>query len=527
MKKSTDIAQVTTKGGFHLLWGLVISTIISSVGTIFIARLMGADLYGLYGIALGAPAFIAVFRNWSVHDALIRCTAQCRAENRMDEIRSIFMSGLIFDIALSLILSIISLAFSNVIAINIYNRPNISFLIQIASISILTQGIINAATAIFVGMDLMKLNSIMVIVQSILRTLLVIAFVIAGLATSGAIIGYTASTVFAGLLGIALIWAIYKNLPKPATAKLQLKAYLTTMLQYSIPVSISILIISVQAQFFTFLLPIHYTTDNAIIGNYTISANFIVLITFFATPITTMLFPAFSKFSRKEERETLQNFFRYSVKYGSLLVLPVAFLVISLAEPAVSTLFGNTYNSAPLFLALLALTYVYTAFGSLSIDNLIKSQGHIKYYLILTSITACIALPVGAILILYFGVLGLLITGLTTGVPGLILGLRFIQKNYNVTIDWSSSIRIIISSLLPTIVAYLVVSNLALASWIRLIIGVITFIMVLTLSLLFTKAITRSDINNLRELTSNFGPVTSISDMALKILQKLMDLLRL
>ncbi len=130
-------------------------------------------------------------------------------------------------------------------------------------------------------------------------------------------------------------------------------------------------------------------------------------------------------------------------------------------------------------------------------------------------------------MILYFGVLGLLITGLTTGVPGLILGLRFIQKNYNVTIDWSSSIRIIISSLLPTIVAYLVVSNLALASWIRLIIGVITFIMVLTLSLLFTKAITRSDINNLRELTSNFGPVTSISDMALKILQKLMDLLRL
>ncbi len=40
MSKAADMAKTTTKGGFHYLLGLVISTVISSVGTIFIAKMM-------------------------------------------------------------------------------------------------------------------------------------------------------------------------------------------------------------------------------------------------------------------------------------------------------------------------------------------------------------------------------------------------------------------------------------------------------------------------------------------------------
>ena len=52
MSKAADVGKVSAKGSFHYLWGLVASTIISSVGTIVIAGLLGSELYGLYGIAL-------------------------------------------------------------------------------------------------------------------------------------------------------------------------------------------------------------------------------------------------------------------------------------------------------------------------------------------------------------------------------------------------------------------------------------------------------------------------------------------
>ena len=63
MSKTGDIARISAKGGFHVLWGLVISTVISSIATIFIARLLGSDLYGLYTIVLTIPMIIQIFRD--------------------------------------------------------------------------------------------------------------------------------------------------------------------------------------------------------------------------------------------------------------------------------------------------------------------------------------------------------------------------------------------------------------------------------------------------------------------------------
>ena len=58
INKATEMAKVSAKGGFHLLWGLVASTVISSIGTIVIAVLLGPANYGLYAVALTAPNLI-------------------------------------------------------------------------------------------------------------------------------------------------------------------------------------------------------------------------------------------------------------------------------------------------------------------------------------------------------------------------------------------------------------------------------------------------------------------------------------
>ena len=80
MSKAADMAKVSAAGGFHLLWGLVISTLISAVGTIFIARLLGSDQYGLFTVVLIVPMLISAFRDWGVNAAMVRFTAQlpCR-----------------------------------------------------------------------------------------------------------------------------------------------------------------------------------------------------------------------------------------------------------------------------------------------------------------------------------------------------------------------------------------------------------------------------------------------------------------
>jgi stage V sporulation protein B len=527
MSKAADIGKVSATGSFHLLWGLVVSTVISSVATIFVARLLGSDLYGLYTIVLVAPTLIGVFRDWGVNSAIVRYVAQSRGEDRESEVRSIFVSGLIFEIAMGLALSALSFAVSGFLAVDVFHRPSIASLIELASISILATGLVNTATAAFTGVERMEHYSIMVVIQSIFKTIIMITLVVEGLGAAGAVTGYTAAYAIAGASGILLMYTIYRKLPKPDTRKLEIRAYTKTMLTYGTPLSLSIIISGFQSQFFTFLLPIFYVSSNVAIGNYGIASTYVVLITFFATPITTMLFPAFSKLNPEKDKDALKNVFQFSIKYASLLVLPLATLVMCLAQPAVATLFGSSYSSAPLFLALLAITYVYTAFGSLTTGNFILSQGKTIFYLYLTLITAAIAFPVGYLLIMQFGVIGLIITSLTVGIPSLIISLSWINKHYGLTVDWKSSEKILVSSLTAAALTYALVIMLPFSSWICLIIGLVFFTIVFTAATLLTRTINKSDIENLRGMTSGLGPVGKTVNRILNLLEKIMTTLNL
>ncbi len=181
MSKASDIAKTSTKGSFHYLWGLVLSTVISAVGTIFIARLLGSDQYGLYTIVLAAPSLIVTFRDWGINSAMIKFTAQYRAEERIAEIRSIFLTGVLFEVILGIVLSLLSFAFAGFLATSLYNRPSIAPLIEIASFSILAGALITAATAAFTGFEKMELNSIMLVFHSIFKTVLIVVLGALGL----------------------------------------------------------------------------------------------------------------------------------------------------------------------------------------------------------------------------------------------------------------------------------------------------------------------------------------------------------
>ena len=520
MSKASDIGRESTKGSFHYLWGLVISTVISAVGTIFIARLLGSDQYGLYTIVLTAPTLIVTFRDWGINSAMIKFTAQYRAEERVAEIRSIFVTGILFEIILGLGLSIVSLLLSGFLATTLFNRPSIAPLIEIASFSILAGALITAATAAFTGFEKMELNSIMLVFQSIFKTGLIVALVILGLGASGATLGFVASAFVGGIIGIALVWRLYARLPKVAGYRLELKAYVTTMLTYSLPLSFAAIISSLLPHIYSFLLPI-YVTDNMAIGNYGVANNFVVLITFFALPVTTMIFPA------TKDREALRSVFQFSVKYASLLVVPVCALVMCLAVPAVYTLFGSTYSSAPLFLALLAGQYLFTTFGSLSIGGLLTGQANTTFILKMAIVTIAVGLPLGYIGIVTLGVLGLIITSLIAGLPALIWGLLFVKKTYGVSVDWLSSAKILVASTIAGTITFGAISVMNFSSWFELLLGAVIFIAILVPSALLVRSISRNDISNLHGMVSGLGAIGRIVGRILDVLEKIMAFLRL
>jgi O-antigen/teichoic acid export membrane protein len=522
MSKASEMAKTSVKGSFHLMWGLVASTVISAVGTILVASLLGPDNYGLYTIATSAPLLISLFRDWGVHYAIIRYTAQSNAENKTARIRSIFISGLIFEITMGIALSLVGFLLAGFLASDVFNRPVAVPLLQISSFTVVATALMTGATACFVGVEKMHLSSIMTISQSILKTGLIITLILLGLGTYGAVTGFTVAAFLAGLIGLILVFTIYKRLPKQNGNNMGIGSRIKTMFRYGLPISLSGIVAGFLLQYYNFLVYI-YVLDDALIGNLGIAKNFVVLITFFATPVTTVLFPAFSKIDHKKEPETLKNVFQTSVKYASLLVVPVATMVMALSQPAISTLFGTRYAEAPLFLTLLAINYLYTIVGLLSNGSLINGQGQTTFNIIIAAVTAAVGLPLGFVLISNYGVLGLIMVTLTASIPGTITSLIFIKKRYNVTIHWQSSAKILLSSAIASIVTYALITQLtAFSSLIRLIIGVAIFVPTYLITAILTRTFNTADIENLRGMIGALGPLRPILNIILNLIEKLM-----
>ena len=224
---------------------------------------------------------------------------------------------------------------------------------------------------------------------------------------------------------------------------------------------------------------------------------------------------------KQKEKETLRNVFQFSVKYSSLIIVPVAFAVIALSQQGVSTFFGQKYAFAPIYLALYVVPFIYAVFGNLNIDILIQSQGRTDINMKLTLITSGIALCLNLILIPAFGIMGFLVTNFISGIPSLIISIWWIKKKFSTTIDWISSTKILLTCILATIITYFLTAQLNFANWILLIIGVMIFLTVILTTAPLLGAIKQNDVKNIKDAIQGLGRFTTLFNIPLSYIELL------
>ena len=512
------LAKTSTRGGFNLFWGVAASSIISAIGVMVVAGILEEGQYGLFGIALTVPNLLIIIRDLGIDQATIKYTAQYKHQNKQTQIKNILKASITFEFTIGIMLSILTFLLAAPIA-QLFNRPEITPFIQIASLTIFGQALFQTANSTFIGYEKMHYQSLSLIVQSILKATISIALVWANFGVQGAILGHTIAYILAGIFALTLLLTQIYNKLNNNQNKASILTTMKKMLRYGLPQSGAIILNGLLMQFYAFLIAL-YLTDQTI-ANYNLAINFSIIVGFFVQPIATLLFPAFSKIDGHKEKATLQNVFRYSVKYSSLLVLPAAFMVMALSQPAVATLFPGKYEQTPLYLSLYIIIFLYTSFGRLCSDNLIKGQGRTDINLKLGTLTTTISAILGLILIPTYGILGLMASFLISPVPSLLIALWWIKKEYNATINYNSSLRIFIASLTSAAITYLLTQTLNQPSIILLILGAATYTISYLIISPIIKAITKTDTQNLKEMLKALGPLATILNIPLNIIEKL------
>ena len=107
------------------------------------------------------------------------------------------------------------------------------------------------------------------------------------------------------------------------------------------------------------------------------------------------------------------------------------------------------------------------------------------------------------------------------------ISLQWIRKNYGLTVDWSSSARILLSSGVAGILTFILVSELSFSNWMRLLLGIAFFLVVFVVAALLTRAVDRADIDRLHEMVGGLGSVGWLLHELLDLIERLMMVFRL
>ncbi|MEM2703635.1 MAG: hypothetical protein QXR45_10795 [Candidatus Bathyarchaeia archaeon] len=83
--------------------------------------------------------------------------------------------------------------------------------------------------------------------------------------------------------------------------------------------------------------------------------------------------------------------------------------------------------------------------------------------------------------------------------------IRYVERHFNATIDFVSSIKMISVSMLSALTTFIVLSRLFLPSWTKLAIGAVAFLVIYMLAITLVEVVDKTAVKNLKEMVKIVG----------------------
>jgi O-antigen/teichoic acid export membrane protein len=353
----------------------------------------------------------------------------------------------------------------------------------------------------------------MVILRDVTRVASSAVLIILGFGVAGAIIGQVSAWMLTGLLGVLLLLAIRRGLRTiSSTPNVRtLREDTQTMTAYGLPLYVGSLMVTLLAQYQNIVLA--FFTTNAEIGNLSAAVNFGALVSVVATPVAASLFPAFSKLDLQTRKQDLKTMFELSVKYVTILVLPIAVFVAVFSRDLTRAVYGTAYGYASTYLALYMCIFMLTGLGYYVVGNFLNGVGKTKETLKITLIQLGVFLPAAPLMASLWRVPGLIVALVLSALVATSFGLRIATRRYEMRVDLKSSLRTLAAALASTLPILPIVYYSPLPSLANVLLGGSIYLAAyLTLAPLF-RAIKRTDLEILAPILGQIRVLKPITNL--------------
>lgn len=457
--KETIESEDFVQNSYILMIGYLISSLISSIGTIFVIRLISVEEYSFINIAYIIPAILCDFGELGLNYASIYFIAKNIKENNFKGVRDIIRINLTVKIIIGLLFTLFIYVFSVYIAKEIYgvNDERMILLIQIASIGIFSTILYDAINSFFLGAQYVKVVQIGTILRTSLRSILSILLILMGLTLRGPMLGFVLSPLI-----VVMIYTIFLrskfNIKISEKERIEWNK-LKEMIKYGYPLTIFSLLWGIQLQLYIFILTFFgYIIEVSYLSVALVSGSLIGIL---VKSMSFTLFPIFSKMdwdNKGRDKRKLIDYFQFSIKFGTLLIIPTTILLILFSAEILPIIFGESYIEASPFISTYFLIFLLVSFGSISIPAFFNGQKQTKFVLYIQFVELISIIFFSVILISLIGAIGMAYGIVCGTIVSVIFGNISIRKKYG---------KILFSNLKNVLIIFLI----------AIISGILTFLL--------------------------------------------------
>jgi O-antigen/teichoic acid export membrane protein len=458
-----------------------------------------------------------LFTDFGISQGITKFTASLLVKGETAKIAKIIKNGMLIRGIIGFAIFLVTFFLAGFFATVFHNRPELSFFIQIASFSVLFQAIFQTATYAYVGLDKTQFSAFATNIQSISKAIISLALVLAGFGVAGAVTGHVAGYIVGGIVGVSILFIMVREYAKQDNDDLTFSGSLKTLLSYGIPLYGSVLLIGFIQPYQNLVLGV-YTTEAAI-GNYKAAFNFVTLITTVSVPITTILLPAFSKLS--EMKEKTKTFFLFANKYTSMLIVPIAVLIIAFSREIVQVIYP-TFQTAAYFLSIYALLYFLVGLGYITLQSLFNGLGETRTTLKISLITFSILVPLSPFLTNVYGAVGVIIAAIAGNAAGTVYGMYVAKRNFEIKFDTRSLIKIYSNAAIAAPLPILFLRTSPLPMFFNIIAGGILYLAIYATLLPLTKTVSRYELEIISQISERIRPLAPIIKPLIKYEERML-----
>ncbi len=401
----------------------------------FLARYLGTEGYGLFGVLMSLYLINRAFLNTGIPRAVTKFVSESNVLTH-----SFYITVLKLQFFLATLFTLLYLFLAPFLAFLLHDSSltnPIRFLglmvIPLSLLALYTSGYMN-------GLRVFKEQAIISLTLPIFRFVLVFLFVFLGMGIFGVLLGYFLSVICC----LILFFIIWKNPVQKIDLKESERSILQKVFLFSLPITISSLaFISIRNMNVLFVKSI--LDDNVSAGLYTAATTLsnIPFLLFMYLPFVLM--PSISRSIAMNNLVLTQKHIKQSLRWLLLLMLPVIALMAATSDKLLLFFYSSSFTSAEGVLRLLILSVAFLlVYGTLC--SIITGSGKPKVEMGITLFLLILMVILNLLFIPRYGLVGAGYSSVITTFIGMVAGGVYVLYTFKVLLDFFSMTKILFSS---------------------------------------------------------------------------------